>query len=89
MEVEIKQDLLTIMSLQSLPSSYENFRCAIETQDDLPNSGSLKIRIIEETDSRKTKKREDTPEANLASGVSGCQHKNSGKKGKEQNATKP
>lgn len=37
MDVEINGDLLTIMLLYSLPSSFENFRCAIESRDDLRN----------------------------------------------------
>ena len=35
MEVDIYPDLLSIMLLYSLPSSYENFRCAIESRDAL------------------------------------------------------
>lgn len=55
LEVEINDDLLTIMLLYSLPDNYENFRCAIESRDDLPSPESLKIKIIEEYDSRCTK----------------------------------
>ena len=46
MEVEINQDLLTILVLYSLPGSFENFRCAIESRDELSDSEALKIKII-------------------------------------------
>ena len=48
MDVEINGDLLSIMLLYSLPSTYENFRCAIESRDDLLATASLKIKIVEE-----------------------------------------
>jgi len=35
MHVQINGDPLTIMLLYSLPSSFENFRCAIESRDRL------------------------------------------------------
>ncbi|CAB0006643.1 unnamed protein product, partial [Nesidiocoris tenuis] len=53
MEVEIHQDLLAVMLLNSLPDSYENFKCAIETRDDFPSVDQLKIKILEQNDSRK------------------------------------
>lgn len=52
MDVEMNGDLLTIMLLYSLPDCFENFRCAIETRDTLPDAESLKIKIIEENDAR-------------------------------------
>ena len=52
MSVDINEDLLAIMLLYSLPASFENFRCAIETRDVLPNAEVLKIKIIEESDAR-------------------------------------
>ncbi|KMQ90721.1 retrovirus-related pol polyprotein from transposon tnt 1-94 [Lasius niger] len=52
MEVQINGDLLTIMLLYSLPPSYENFRCAIETRDELPTAEALKVKILEENDVR-------------------------------------
>ncbi|KAL7288303.1 hypothetical protein TKK_0017640 [Trichogramma kaykai] len=36
------------MLLQSLPASYENFRCAIESRDILPDLEILKIKVLEE-----------------------------------------
>uniref|UniRef100_A0ABD2WYV7 Retrovirus-related Pol polyprotein from transposon TNT 1-94 n=1 Tax=Trichogramma kaykai TaxID=54128 RepID=A0ABD2WYV7_9HYME len=35
-DTNLDDDLLAIMLLQSLPASYENFRCAIESRDSLP-----------------------------------------------------
>lgn len=52
MEVDINKDLLAIMILYSLPSSYENFRVAIESRDVLPNPESLRIKLIEESQAR-------------------------------------
>jgi len=53
MDVQINGDLLTIMLLYSLPASFENFRCAIETRDKLPTAEELKVKIMEETEARK------------------------------------
>uniref|UniRef100_W8B6G9 Retrovirus-related Pol polyprotein from transposon TNT 1-94 n=1 Tax=Ceratitis capitata TaxID=7213 RepID=W8B6G9_CERCA len=53
MNVQINGDLLSIMLLYSLPSTYENFRCAIESRDELPTAEVLKIKIIEESEARK------------------------------------
>lgn len=53
MNVQIHGDLLSIMLLYSLPSSFENFRCAIETRDELPEAEALKVKIIEESEARK------------------------------------
>lgn len=36
MDVNINPDQLAIMMLYSLPTSYENFRCVIESRDQLP-----------------------------------------------------
>ena len=52
MDVEMNGDLLTIMLLYSLPDCFENFRCAIESRDTLPDAESLKVKIIEENDAR-------------------------------------
>lgn len=90
MEVEINEDLLTIMLLYSLPPSYENFRCAIETRDDLPKPESLKIKIIEESDARKSshRERENSAEAMLASSANRGHYKKQGWKGKKLNVDK-
>lgn len=52
MEVEINADLLAIMMLYSLPSSFENFRCAIESRDQLPTPDVLRVKIVEESEVR-------------------------------------
>jgi transposase InsO family protein len=54
MEVEINRDLLAIILLYSLPDSFENFRCAIESRDHLPTPDVLRVKIIEESNARKT-----------------------------------
>lgn len=48
MEIEINPDLLTVMLLYSLPPSYENFRCAIKSRDELPNPENLCVKIVGE-----------------------------------------
>lgn len=53
MDVQVHKDLLAIMLLYSLPASYENFRCAIESRDELPSVDALKVKILEESDVRK------------------------------------
>lgn len=53
MEVNIHPDLLTIILLYSLPPCFENFRCAIESRDELPTPEALRIKIVEEYDARK------------------------------------
>jgi hypothetical protein len=50
MGMDINEDLLTILLLYSLPASFENFRCAIESRDDLPKPEALRIKIVEEND---------------------------------------
>lgn len=52
MEVEINGDLLSIMLLYSLLASFENFRCAIESRDNLPPPEDLKVKILVEADAR-------------------------------------
>lgn len=53
MDVNINPDQLVIMMLYCLPSSYENFRCAIESRDQLPTPENLRTKIIEEHDARR------------------------------------
>ncbi|GBM98018.1 Intersectin-1 [Araneus ventricosus] len=55
MEIEIANDLLAILLLYSIPESYENFRIAIESRDELPSPETLKIKLIEEANARKNK----------------------------------
>ena len=55
LELEINDELLTIMLLSSLLPEYDNFRCVIESRDELPKLEALRIKIIEETEQRKGK----------------------------------
>lgn len=52
LEIEINSELLSVMMLYSLPSSYDVFRVAIETRDSLPSPEELKVKIIEENQAR-------------------------------------
>lgn len=54
MNVEINEDLLSIMLLYSLSSSFGHFRYAIEFWDQLPDAESLKIEILEAVTNRIT-----------------------------------
>lgn len=67
MDVVINSDLLAIMLLYSLPSRFENFRCAIESRDELPTLEVLKLKIIEESEARKNEIRAPVQNA-LAAG---------------------
>ncbi|KMQ92279.1 retrovirus-related pol polyprotein from transposon tnt 1-94 [Lasius niger] len=53
MDLVINPDQLAIMMLYSLPSSFENFRVAIESRDELPDPETLRTKIVEEFDARK------------------------------------
>lgn len=57
MDVKIQNDVLTILLLYSIPDTYEDFRCAIESRDVLPDYEALKIKLIEENKVRRAKKR--------------------------------
>lgn len=65
MEIEINKHLLTVMLLYSLPPSYENFRCAIESRDELPDPEMLRVKIVEEHDARKHGNQDKSPNAML------------------------
>lgn len=68
MEIPIHKDLLSILLLYSLPDSFENFRCAIESRDELPEPENLKVKILEESEARIQKKsNSDTSNAMMAS----------------------
>lgn len=53
MEIDINPDLLSVILLRSLPDSFDNFRCAIASRDELPTPEILRIKIKEESDARK------------------------------------
>lgn len=52
MDIPIADDLLSILLLYSVPNTYENFRCAIESRDQLPTPDALKIKLLEQANSR-------------------------------------
>lgn len=58
MGIEIHRDLTSIILLYSLPASYENFRVAIESRDELPDPEILKVKILEESNKRFHQRRE-------------------------------
>ena len=66
--IKINEDLLAILLLYSLPRSYENFRCAIESRDEVLTSKALKVKIIEETDARKSQVQGSDEKAMVLSG---------------------
>ena len=79
MEIDINSDLLAIMLLYSLPESFENFRCAIESRDNLPDVESLKVKILEENNARKQKSGEvlvQWPHLGIKVPANSCQSKN-------------
>jgi len=82
MGVEINPDLLCVMLLYSLPKSYTNFRCAIESRDTLPTPEALRLKILEENDSRKNENRENSSNAMFARG------KTSERKSKQKTGSK-
>lgn len=49
----VNEEVLAILLLYSLPESFGNFRCAIETRDELPDPEILRVKILEEYESRK------------------------------------
>lgn len=55
MEVPFSQEVLSIFMIQSLPENYENFRCAVENGDKMPSPDELKVKILNESASRKGK----------------------------------
>ncbi|GBM55992.1 hypothetical protein AVEN_45139-1 [Araneus ventricosus] len=46
------EDLTSVMLLYSLPANFETFRVAIESRDELPKLDTLRIKIIDEWQSR-------------------------------------
>lgn len=66
MDVEINNDLLSVMLLHSLPAFFENFRCAIESRDVIPTPDALRIKILEESESRKHQGKGNGTEAMFA-----------------------
>lgn len=46
--IQIPNELLSIMILNSLPSKYENFCITVESRDAIPSIELLKVKLIEE-----------------------------------------
>lgn len=63
LEISINDDLLSIMMLYSLSPSFENFRVAIESRDDLPKPEQIKIKILEEFEARNKDSTEHSEDA--------------------------
>lgn len=53
MQIKINKDLLSIILLYSMPSNFENFRCAIESRDELPTPETLRVKILKEYEARR------------------------------------
>lgn len=58
--ISLQEELLSIILLSSLPQQYENFVIAMETRDSLPNLISLKQKLLEEGERRKSEREENT-----------------------------
>jgi len=52
LDIDINGDLLSVMLLHSLPTSFDNFCCAIKSRNNLPDVDALMIKIIKEFDSK-------------------------------------
>lgn len=79
MEIDINPKLLAVMLMYSLPKSFENFRCAVETRDTLPTPEALRVKIVEESDARKRDEREPDTNAMLARKQNAKRYNNSKK----------
>lgn len=71
MDIDINVELLAIMSLYSLPGSYDNFIYAIESGVQLPSPDELTVKILEVPESRK-QTNSGTPYAIVARKSSYC-----------------
>ncbi|CAD6236968.1 GSCOCG00012493001-RA-CDS [Cotesia congregata] len=54
MDIKISSDMLVVLILKSLPPSFENFRCAIRSNDELPTTEALIGKILDENRSRRS-----------------------------------
>ncbi|GBM97653.1 hypothetical protein AVEN_11669-1 [Araneus ventricosus] len=52
LDIVIDEDLTSVMLLYSLSANFETFRVAIESRDELPKLDTLRIKIIDEWQSR-------------------------------------
>ena len=83
MDITIHDEMLSVLLLYSLPESFENFRCAIESRDEYPKPEALKVKIIEESDAKKAKAREVVPNAMVAANHTRKQWKGKGQSGEK------
>lgn len=66
MDMEIIDELLSILLLYSIPEEYEPFRIAIETQENLPDPEILKVKLLEEYEARRRNINEESTDAMFA-----------------------
>ena len=66
MDVKVNPDLLPIMLLYSLPPSFKNFRCGIESPYELPTPEFLRVKILEKADARKSDTHFNSSDAMIA-----------------------
>lgn len=78
---DMEVDVLAIALLYSLPPSFDNFRMAIESRDNLPDPEALRIKIIEEHDARRN-------EQSSSSDAMFTNKKQQGKKNPDRNKLK-
>lgn len=64
LKITIQEEVITIILLCSLPSSFENFVVAIESRDELPKLDSLYTKILEEDQRRGNKELQGNGENN-------------------------
>lgn len=80
MKIVIPQEMLVVILLSSVPSSYESFRIAIKSRKELPTLEELKIKLSDEYRVRQRSVACKNPEAMLVS----KNRKDSTEKGKEK-----
>lgn len=68
LNIEIADELQSIMLLYSLPESFDNFRCAIESRNNLFDPEALKIKILDEDTTRTERTQNDEHNALFAIG---------------------
>jgi len=57
--IKVSDELQSIILLHSLPGSFDNFRCAVESRDALPTPEQLKVKILDESATRKHRDQSD------------------------------
>jgi len=56
---QVSDELQSIILLHSLSGSFDNFRCAVESRDMLPTPEQLKVKILDESATRKHRDQSD------------------------------